>query len=143
MAKVKTILVPVDFEPASDRALALAREIGEPVGAKIVLVHVCDTLPYVYPDMPPAFVAETAAAMRQAAEKSLAEYAAKNGGPDAILREGKAWSGLLDAIDELSPWLVVMGTHGRRGVKRLVLGSVAERVVRESKVPVVTVHPGD
>lgn len=139
----KTILVPVDFEAASDRALALAREIGGPVGAKIVLLHVCDTLPYVYPDMPPAFVAETSAAMRQAAEKSLAEYAAKNGGLDSVLREGKVWSGVLDAIEEMSPWLVVMGTHGRRGVKRLVLGSVAERVVRESKAPVLTVHPAD
>jgi len=59
---------------------------------------------------------------------------------ESKLRTGPPWQGIIEAIEELKPDLVVMGTHGRRGFVRAVLGSVAEKLVRLSPVPVLTVH---
>jgi nucleotide-binding universal stress UspA family protein len=59
---------------------------------------------------------------------------------DSKLMTGVPWGGILDAIGECKPDLVVMGTHGRRGVDHLMLGSIAEKVVRLSPVPVLTVR---
>jgi universal stress protein A len=56
------------------------------------------------------------------------------------LKTGVPWHGVVEAINELGVDLVIMGTHGRRGLSRLTLGSVAERVVRLAPVPVLTVH---
>jgi nucleotide-binding universal stress UspA family protein len=61
-------------------------------------------------------------------------------GVESKLKTGLPWQGILDAIDELKPDLVVMGTHGRQGVGRAILGSVAEKLVRLSMVPILTVH---
>jgi nucleotide-binding universal stress UspA family protein len=73
------------------------------------------------------------------AERFLEEEAAQVGGAETILRAGNAPAIILELIDELSPSLVVMGTHGRGGIARLALGSVAEQVVRQAPVPVMTV----
>ena len=138
-----TIRVPSDFEAGAARVLAFARELAGPTGAEVVVLHVYEPLPWSYPELPPNVIEDTTAALRTAAEKSLAEFAAKNGAPKTLLREGSPWAQIVAAVEEVRPWLVVMGTHGRRGLKRLVLGSVAERVVRHSSAPVVTVHPGE
>jgi nucleotide-binding universal stress UspA family protein len=74
-----------------------------------------------------------------AARSSLEKLAAEQGGLRSELRCGDPAAEILRAIDELKPELVVMGTHGRRGLARLLLGSVAEKVVRSSPVPVLTV----
>jgi nucleotide-binding universal stress UspA family protein len=65
--------------------------------------------------------------------------------PDATSKMKMAvpWVGIVDAIDELKPDLVVVGTHGRRGLSHVLLGSVAERIVRLSAVPVLTVRAND
>ena len=58
----------------------------------------------------------------------------------SMLKTGVPWAGIMDAIEETKPDLVVMGTHGRHGVERVMLGSVAEKLVRLSPVPVLTVR---
>jgi nucleotide-binding universal stress UspA family protein len=60
-------------------------------------------------------------------------------GARGLLRQGSAWQEVLAAIDEARADLVVLGTHGRRGVERFMLGSVAERVVQRSPVPTIVV----
>jgi nucleotide-binding universal stress UspA family protein len=57
-----------------------------------------------------------------------------------VLRRGAAWSEINAAVKDTGADLVVMGTHGRRGVARALLGSVAEKVVRSASCPVLTVH---
>lgn len=57
----------------------------------------------------------------------------------ALLREGREWKQILEVVDELGCDLVVMGTHGRKGLSRIMLGNVAEKIVRLSHVPVLTV----
>lgn len=136
----KSILVPVDFEPASLRALDVAREFAGLLGAEVILVHVCQPPAVAYPEVPPVLIANLYQEISSAAKKSLDELASKAGGLRSILREGDPAVETERVIDELHPAMVVMGTHGRRGLKRLLLGSVAEHVIRHSKSPVLTVH---
>ena len=64
----------------------------------------------------------------------------KRGDDDTLLRTGSPWEQVLGAATEVKAGLIVMGTHGRRRLERALLGSVAEKVVRMSRVPVLTVH---
>ena len=82
-----------------------------------------------------------------ASQKALDEAVDKRKGRGvplrALLREGDPRSAILAAAAELGAEVIVMGTHGRRGIKHLLLGSVAERVVRSAPIPVLTVNAGD
>jgi nucleotide-binding universal stress UspA family protein len=88
-----------------------------------------------------------AAQMKDAAQKALddAHAAAMKLYPktDAMLRQGGEWPQILEAIGAYDIDLVVMGTHGRQGLPRFLVGSVAEHIVRMSTVPVLTVGPRD
>jgi nucleotide-binding universal stress UspA family protein len=138
IAKSNVILVPIDFEDASRVALALARELGAALGAELVLAHVCAVPVYAYPGVAPVLMQGYSDELAAAAKKELERVAAENGGLRSILRVGDAATEILAVADELRPRLLVMGTHGRRGLRHLLLGSVAERVLRESPAPVVT-----
>ncbi len=145
------MLVPHDFSTSAHHALAIARDEAKHHGATIVLLHVVD-LPYqLGPDaviVPP----ETGAPIglkeyaMQSAERHLQELVEK------LATEGVTATGAVvvgvpvdeinRAIDHHKADLVVMGTHGRTGLRQLMVGSVTERVVRSSKVPVLTIrHP--
>jgi nucleotide-binding universal stress UspA family protein len=147
----KTILVPHDFSTSANHALAIARDEAKHHGATIVLLHVID-LPYqLGPDaviVPP----ETGAPIglkeyaMQSAENHLQdiiERLAKDGATaTGAVVVGVPVAEINRAIDTHKADLVVMGTHGRSGLRAMMVGSVAERVVRSSKVPVLTVrHP--
>jgi nucleotide-binding universal stress UspA family protein len=60
---------------------------------------------------------------------------------NSMLKTGMPWAGIIDAVNDVKPDLVVMATHGRRGFSHLMLGSVAEKVVQLSPTPVLTVRP--
>jgi nucleotide-binding universal stress UspA family protein len=142
MTTFKHILVPTDFEKASAGALEVATSLAQACGAKITLLHVWE-IP-IYPYMDFMLNSEVITRVEDAAVKHLAESLAKlqKVVPDADskLKTGQPGPGIIDAIAELKPDLVVMGTHGRQGVGRALLGSVAEKLVRVSAVPVLTVH---
>ncbi len=138
--KKKCILVPVDFEEGSTRALESAKRLAAPLDAEVVLVHVYFPPVISYPDVPAELVGRIYEDVRAAARKALDDLAAKHGGLRAILREGEPAERILEVIDETTPIMVVMGTHGRRGLARLVLGSVAEKVIRRSPTPVLSVR---
>ncbi len=76
----------------------------------------------------------------QTAEQSLAELASAHGATRTRFRHGDPAARILEAAAELEPAMVVMGTHGRHGLGRLLLGSIAAQVVRDCAVPVVTVR---
>jgi nucleotide-binding universal stress UspA family protein len=88
--------------------------------------------------LPPENVEEISAS----AQRALDEYAQKHGGLRCLLREGNPGEEIVRAIEGVRPYMVVMGTHGRKGVKRVLLGSVAETVIRMSPVPVVVAKYG-
>jgi nucleotide-binding universal stress UspA family protein len=146
MISFKHILVPVDFGEPSDHALQTAIDLAKHYGASLTLIHTWEYPAYAYTGMEFSAV-DLLGPIQQAAREQLADSVEKAQKalptPDrvtGILRQGVAWRQILGTIEEVKPDLVVMGTHGRRGVKRALLGSVAEKIVRTSTAPVLTVR---
>ena len=147
----KTILVPHDFSSSANHASALARDEAKLHGGRIVLLHVID-LPHQLGGTEVVIPPETGAPIPikdyavSSAEQHLDDLAArlKKDGVTVktFVRVGNPVDEILRFIDEEKADVVVMGTHGRTGIRHLIAGSVAERIVRASKVPVLTVrHP--
>lgn len=139
MIAFKHILVPTDFSDPSERALSMAAELARAFDAKLSLLHVWSIPNTGYAEALAWPIDAMEAAAKRALDDALASTVRLYAKTDAILREGNEWKQVLDVVDELGIDLVVMGTHGRRGLPRLVLGSVAEKVVRLCPVPVLTV----
>jgi nucleotide-binding universal stress UspA family protein len=147
----KTILVPHDFSASANHAAAIARDVAKLHGASLVLLHVID-LPYqIQPDTvivpestgAPINVKDYAFAGAESHMNDLAARLGKDGvATKIIVRFGSPVEEINNVAGETKSDLIVMGTHGRTGVKHLLVGSVAERVVRTSNVPVLTIrHP--
>ena len=147
----KTILVPHDFSASANHACALARDEAKMHGGRIVLLHVID-LPHQIGGTEVVIPPETGAPIPikdyavSSAEQHLGDLAArltKDGATvKTFVRVGNPVDEILRFIDEEKADVVVMGTHGRTGIRHLIAGSIAERIVRASKVPVLTVrHP--
>jgi nucleotide-binding universal stress UspA family protein len=142
--RIQRILVPTDFGPGADAALDDAIDLARTFGATIVLMH-CYGLPsYAYAGPEATITADYVTALEQAARETLEAAVAKRkdaGVPVAgALYWGAPWEEILRAIRDHQIGLVVMGTHGRRGLAHALLGSVAEKIVRMSPVPVLTVR---
>lgn len=145
----KTILVPHDFSSSANHAAAIARDEAKLHGARILLLHVID-LPYqvtpetvIVPEQTgaPISIRDYAVSSAETHLKDLAQRLGKDGAPATpFIRVGAPVDEILRFSDENKVDLVVMGTHGRTGLKHLLLGSVAERVVRSSKAPVLTIR---
>ena len=140
MTGTKTILVPIDFQDASLDALAAARELAGPLGLEVVLLHTYAIPVVVYPGFDPIVAPGLPEEIAATARTALDKLAAENGGLTTILRSGDPATEILRVVDELHPALVAMGTHGRKGLAHLLLGSVTEKIVRSSPAPVLTVH---
>lgn len=139
MNTFKRILVPTDFSEPSERVLALAVELATKYGAQLTLLHVWSIPSAAYAEALNWPVLDVETAARAALDALCARIAKLYPATDAVLRKGSEWQAILDVVKEHGVDLVVMGTHGRRGVPRLLLGSIAEKVVRLSPVPVLTV----
>ena len=142
MKTFSKILVPVDFGEPSERALELATDLVKQSEGEILILHVFD-VPASYAGMgmsPVDLLAPMWTAGRKQLEDTLAKV--KSTAPRATeeTARGVPWREILASIERHRPDLVVMGTHGRRGLPRMVLGSVAEKIVRLSPVPVLTVR---
>jgi nucleotide-binding universal stress UspA family protein len=141
-ARLRRILVPVDGSPPSRRAVALAATLARRLGARIALLHVITPFEaYHYGEALPRVIThdEFERHARQASRRILA--AAKKLAAGARTDTFTAWDvSAPDAIARTARrqrcGLVVMGSHGRRGLERLLLGSVAQRVLADSRVPV-------
>lgn len=134
------ILVPVDFEKASTKALEVAKELGKSLGAEVVIAHVYQIPMFTYPGLEPALLPTFTVEVSTAAKRAVEQLAGSAGGLRALLREGDPATEIIAAAKETGARMIVMGTHGRGGIAHLFLGSVAEKVMRESAVPVMTVR---
>ena len=148
MKPIKRILAPVDFSPAGQRALDEAMGLARTLGASVTLLHVY-MLPQPIPDAGVAYGADVLDALDVAARDQLDRLRDElRRADETIAIDTRAVLGIAheEIVAEARRGgydLVVMGTHGRTGWRHLVLGSVAERVVRLSPVAVLTVHPSD
>ena len=148
MKPIKRILAPVDFSAAGQRALDEAMGLARTLGASVTLLHAY-TLPQPIPDAGVAYGPEVIDALDLAARDRLDKLrdelrrgdAATPIDTRAVL--GVAHEEIVAEARRGGYDLVVMGTHGRTGWRHLILGSVAERVVRLSPVAVLTVHPSE
>lgn len=146
--KVSKILVPVDFSRHSLKALAYAIDFAEPFAAEVVVLHVVEPVAYATPaDLYAGMATQLGnllAEQRRSAREQLDELATKyrdRGVQLRIqLRDGVAYREIVDAGKELRANLIVQATHGRTGLAHVLLGSVAERVVRTAECPVLTIR---
>lgn len=139
MVTIKHILVATDFSETSARALAMALELARAFDARLTLLHVWSIPSTGYAEALSWPIDDMERAAKRALDDAFARTSKVHPKTEALLREGNEWQEIVDAAQDLRCDLVVMGTHGRRGLPRLVLGSVAEKVVRLSPVPVLTV----
>lgn len=137
------ILVPTDFSPTAEHALDYAIALAAKLGARIHLVHVIGIPPLGIPELGIAVASMTADTMVADGQAALDRITAKRRDDasfgEAILRTGDARDEVLQAAAQVHADLIVVGTHGRRGVSRALLGSVAEAIVRMAPCPVLVV----
>jgi len=144
---ITRILFPTDFSDDAHHALAYAKSIADDYGAELCLLHVVEDIvvpTYFGAQQAPVYI--STADLEAAAEKELnkllppdeqTQYRARH-----LLRRGVPYLEILAAAHDEQCDLIVMGTHGHSGLAHVFLGSTAERVVRKSPVPVLTVrHP--
>lgn len=142
---IRLVVVATDFSPTAASAVSWAIEIARVHGAAIRLVHAL-LLPNAMTDFVPS-PPDLSEALRRAAAQRLDEAAAqvREAGIETSseVRLGIASEAIVAAVEEARPDLLVIGTRGLTGLRHLLLGSTAERVVQRAGCPVLTVHPGD
>jgi universal stress protein A len=147
MERTKSILVAIDFSDCSTAALHAAARWAERLGASLDLIHVWSIPSF---PLPPAFTGDPRANQllvdqpRQQAESGLQRVVeqASNAGifvRNALLEFGEPAETISRVAEREGHDMIVIGTHGRSGLSRLMLGSVAEKVVRLAKQPVLSV----
>lgn len=148
------ILVPTDFGPSAEQALQLAMRLARETSAELQILHVY-AIPVVpiaagagmYPAAAAPYPLTLLDAVRDSAQQQLDALLEKVRltcpTATARLQEGDARREILATAEEWGADLIVIGTHGRTGVARVLLGSVAEHVVRHSRIPVLTVRAND
>ena len=140
----RRILVPHDFSPHADAALDLAIELAGPSKARIRLMHLfqipMEMLSPYEVQMPPALVEQVRAAASERLEAALSRVRAAGLEGDAEVDSGRAAEMIVERAAALGVDLIAMGTRGHSGFKHLLLGSVAERVLRTAPCPVLTVR---
>ena len=134
------ILVPTEFETGSQKTLELAKQLGAQLGCEVALVHVYQMPVYTYPGLEPTLLPSFTAEVTAAAKRAVEQLGREAGGLRSLLREGDPATEIVAAANEVGAKMIIMGTHGRRGLAHLFIGSVAEKVVRKSPVPVLTVR---
>jgi nucleotide-binding universal stress UspA family protein len=147
MTLPKTILVPHDLGTGSDHALAYAVELAKALEAELVVMYAYEIPMIGFPDGSLIATPEIASRISDSAQvgldKALELVQGSGIAIRGLLRQGSAWRTILDTAEEVEAGMIVMGTHGRHGLPRALLGSVAEKVVRTAHCPVLTVHSDD
>lgn len=144
----KKLLVPADGSPTAHGALLSAIELAQLCGASMVVISVYDSFPFIVagPDYGYAQVQYLDAVRNEA--KATVEAARKLATDAGLLAEGqvlespKTWRAIVDAAESSQADLIVMGSHGRSGLDKLVMGSVAQSVLQRTALPVLVVRGG-
>ncbi len=144
--RIKRILLPTDLSEASISAFKYAKSLAEKYGASIYVLHILENLPPVLAihaldltvDRVEKNMEENA---RNQLERIVKENLKTKNKVQIFIRKGLVDDEIVKFADEKKIDLIVMGTHGRTGIEYTLLGSIAEKVVRKAKCPVLTVKP--
>ena len=146
MTTIHRLLYATDLSPASEPAWNEVQRLGQLFGAEIVLLHVLAPLPIVPVDayIPPQVYEDLAEGARREAQERFDRVLGSVAGSGLKIRirleQGRPAQRILEVASQEAANLLVVGTHGRVGIERLVLGSVADRIVRQATCPVLTVR---
>lgn len=147
MLPIRRIVVPTDFAECSLPAVRLGAELADKFGSELILLHVVQDLALAMPDavMPTPLPPPDLGQLTDAAKTGLANLIERENlgrlNPRVEIRIGSPVSEIVAAAGDLKADLLCVGTHGRTGLAHLILGSQAERIIRESPCPVLTVKP--
>jgi nucleotide-binding universal stress UspA family protein len=146
MKRFKKILATTDLSPESLSAVSYAAHLAEAQGAKLTVLHVAHSVSLAYTDFtPPVSMAEIDKAIEESSREELERWAAhklrKLPRVKLITRRGLTVEVVCEVAEEIDADLIVIATHGRKGLGRAVLGSVTERVIRDAPCPVLVVKP--
>lgn len=144
---MKKLLLATDFSKSALAAEEHAILLAKALDGEIVVLHAWNlpVLPFqegainASPDQIATISATAQKALDGAVERIQARFPRTTG----LLRVDEPWQAIVECAKEIGADMIVVGTHGRRGLPRLLLGSVAERVVRTAGCPVLTVHSND
>ncbi len=142
MNKIKNVVVATDFSDIADKAFTTAVQLASQLGATLHIVHIVQIHPANMPESGNVNIKELEALEENAASENMKEYT--NGLDDELkvschIVHGDPAGQVLKLVKDQNADLIVMGTHGRTGISRLIMGSVAESVLKSSQVPVVCV----
>jgi nucleotide-binding universal stress UspA family protein len=151
MGELKKILCPVDLSPGATSAAKEAASLARALGAELVLLHVMNEPAFTVTDpllaageatgyTLPALAEEYRVEMDRRLTRLGATLETSGLAVSTRLVRGTTYESIVNAAEQEHADLIVMGTHGRTGIQHLLLGSVAERVVRTAKVPVMTMR---
>jgi nucleotide-binding universal stress UspA family protein len=141
MLPIRTILYPTDFSARSECAFQMACSLARDTSARLIVLHVQERPMIIYSGVamappPPPPEAERAALLKQLHQVRPPEPGVA---VEHRLEQGDPATGIIQVSQEAACDLIVMGTHGRTGLGRLLMGSVAEAVLRKAPCPVLTV----
>jgi nucleotide-binding universal stress UspA family protein len=135
------ILVPTDFSEYADYALDYAIELAQKLQARLTLLHIIDTMPLGVVEegsmLPPSYWLELETSLEQSMEASLKRLDDVGLQGETLIIHGVPFQSIIDTAKDKEADLIVMGTHGRTGLTHVLMGSVAERVVRMAPCPVL------
>lgn len=145
MAEIKTILFPTDFTEASTKVAPYAKFLAEKLGAKLIVLFVVEELAkYANFYVPHSALDKLEAELMESARKKMENFLEEEfeGFPaESVVTRGDVPEEIVKVAEEKGADLIVMGTHGRKGLEKVLLGSVAERVIKTASCPVMTVNP--
>lgn len=146
MKRFKQILATTDLSPESFAAVQYAAHLAEGQGAKLTILHVPQTTTLLFTDFAPpvdllSLDRTIEAAARETLEAWVRRHVKSKSGVRVVIRAGVTHEVVCKVAAEAGANLVVMATHGRRGIGHVILGSVTERVLREAPCPVLVVRP--
>lgn len=149
VAKTEKILAPTDYSELGEAGLRIAAQIAQLHGARLILLNVlskaereelCES--YLPKSSVDELFSDLERGLKEHFWKLVPELERNNIKLEALVREGTAYEEILAEAKEKDVDLIVLATHGRTGLKHMIMGSVAEKVVRHSVCPVLTVRPG-
>ena len=144
MDDVRKILVPVDFSENSQKILLEAQLLAEKLQASVAVVFVVQSIAdysgFFVPHMP---IAEFEEDLLQSAKVKMESFVAENipGGCESVVLAGDVAEEILAYAESSGVDMIVMGTHGYKGLEKILFGSVAEQVVKNAPCPVLTINP--
>jgi len=141
--KLKNFLLLTDFSPSSELALPYAVALARQYGGKVYVAHVIS--PEMYEYLPPELIPQVRTEIQTYGQRRMQELLTRpelqEVRREAIVREGEIWDTLKKLVADLHIEVIVVGTRGRRGVKKALTGAVADEVLHRAESPVLTVGP--